>query len=85
MAGLRARRLEDTGIVMSSLNGEGPMHRRNKGVPATHDLGQEVGKEEIARRLRLGRRMVDNRLISERSDISPETRAWRLTIAPAAA
>ena len=60
MGGLRARKLEDSGVVMSSLYGEGAMHRRDKGMPATHDLGQEVGGAEIARRLRVGRRSVDN-------------------------
>ena len=60
MAGLRARRLEDSGIVSSSLSGEGAMYGRDKSVLVRHDPGLEVGGAEIARRLRIGRRLVDN-------------------------
>ena len=65
MAGLRARRLEGSGIVTSSLNGEGAMYGRDKSVRdksvlVRHDPGLEVGGAEIARRLRVGRRSVDH-------------------------
>ena len=68
MAGLRARA---HGRVASSEAGgfgyrdvitqrEGAMHGRDKGVLVGHDPGLEVGGAEIARRLRIGRRSVDN-------------------------
>ncbi len=60
LAGLRARRLEDSGIVVSSLNEGGAMHGSDKRVLVRHYLGQGVGKAEIARRLKIGRRTVYN-------------------------
>ena len=60
LAGLRARRLEDSGIVVSSLNEGGAMHGSDKRVLVRHYLGKRVGKAEIARRLKIGRRTVYN-------------------------
>ena len=60
MGGLRARRLEGSGIVSLSIDGEGAMHGSDKGVLVRHDPGREVGGAGIARRLRIGRRSVDN-------------------------
>ena len=60
LAGARARRLEDSGTVASSLNEGGAMHGSDKRVLVRHYLRQGVGKAEIARRLKIGRRTVYN-------------------------